>query len=181
MPESQTNNDGQDRWYVLTVVPQHELSVNQHLETKGFEAYVPTYRVRRRWSDRVKTVTLPLFPGYVFCRFSAGARVPVLNTPGVRGAVSFASQLAHLEENEIERIHRLAESGLHLEPLAGLKTGMQVKIIDGPLCGMHGVLAQVNGTARVVVNVDLLNRAVAVQIEIEAVARLHEMPLAIPA
>lgn len=177
MPETANNA----RWFVLTVAPQHELAVKQHLDTKGFEASVPVYKVRRRWSDRVKTITLPLFPGYVFCRFDAEHRVPVFNTPGVRGAISFASKLAPLAQHEIVRIHRLASSGLALEPLAGLRTGMRIKILDGPLTGIEGVLAQVNGSSRVVVNVELLNRAVAVQVDAGLVAPAHDLPLGIPA
>lgn len=180
MFQSPPNRNHVERWFVLTVAPRHELSVKQHLERKGFESAVPTYRVRRRWSDRVRTIALPLFPGYVFCRFAVAHRIPVLNTPGVRGAVSFASELAALDDREMERIQCLAESGLNLEPLAGLRTGMRVKIIDGPLTGMHGVLAQVNGAARVVVNVELLSRAVAVHVETDAVAPLTDMPAAIP-
>jgi transcription termination/antitermination protein NusG len=175
MPEIDT------KWFVLAVAPQHELSVQQHLQTKGFEASVPTYKVRRRWSDRVKSITLPLFPGYVFCRFAVDGRVPVLNTPGVRKAVAFASQLAFLEDAEIERIHRLVQSGVSLEPLNGLRTGMPVRIIDGPLSGVRGVLARVNGAARVIVNVELLNRGIAAEVELEAVARVDEIPLAMSA
>ncbi len=168
-------------WFVLTVAPRHELSTGKHLQTKGFETSVPAYCIRRRWSDRTKTITLPIFPGYVFCRFSIDSRISVLNTPGVRGAISFGSQLACLDDHEIERIHRMADSGLNLEPLAGLKTGMQVKIVDGPLRGMQGVLAYIDGKVRVVVNVELLHRAVAVHIEPEAVIPLNEIPLAISA
>jgi len=175
------NNNVCKCWFVLTVAPRHELSAGQHLQTKGFETSVPAYCIRRRWSDRIKTITLPLFPGYVFCRFSLNSRIPVLNTPGVRGAISFGSQLAYLEDHEIERIHRMANCGLNLEPLAGLKTGMRVEIVDGPLRGMHGVLAQIDGTARVVVNVELLHRAVAVHIDPQAVVSVNEIPLGIPA
>ncbi|HET8550560.1 MAG TPA: transcription termination/antitermination NusG family protein [Bryobacteraceae bacterium] len=181
MSEHGMNPNRGQQWFALTIAPQHELAVKQHLESKGYEASVPVYRVRRRWSDRVKTITLPLFPGYAFCRFAMAERAPVLNTPGVRGAVSFASKLVPLEDHEIERIHRMAESGLNLEPLAGLRTGMQVKILDGPLYGMQGVLAHVNGTTRVVVNIELLNRAVSVQVELDSVAPVRELPAAIPA
>ena len=57
-------------WYALSVKHQHELAVRSALEFKGFEALAPTYRARRRWSDRVKEIDLPLFAGYVFCRFA---------------------------------------------------------------------------------------------------------------
>jgi transcription antitermination factor NusG len=175
-------NPGLDRrWYVLTVCPQHELSVKRQLENKELEVSVPVYLVRRRWSDRIKTITLPLFAGYVFCRFAMDDRVRVLNTIGVRGVVTFACQFAALDDREMERIHRLAASGLNLQPLAGLKCGMAVRIIIGPLSGVEGVLAQVSGADRVVVNVALLNRSVAVQVEREALAAVNEMAFAIHA
>ena len=102
-------------------------------------------------------------------------------TPGVRGVITFGSRLAHLENHEMDRIHRIAASGLEIEPLAGLKSGMRVKIIDGPLTGVQGVLGQLNGTARIFVNVELLNRTLSVQIESGAVAPANEACVAIPA
>ena len=70
-------------WYALTVKHQHEVAARSALEFKGFEALAPTYRARRRWSDRVKEIDLPLFAGYVFCKFPYGERAQVLDTPGV--------------------------------------------------------------------------------------------------
>ena len=43
-------------WYALTVKHQHESAARFALEFKGFEALAPTYRARRRWSDRVKEI-----------------------------------------------------------------------------------------------------------------------------
>jgi transcription antitermination factor NusG len=175
------NDKTSERWFVLTVAPQHEAAVQQRLTTKGFAAAAPACRTRRRWSDRVKVVSLPLFPGYVFCRFAPEQRVPVMNTPGVRGAVSFGAQLAPLDDADVERIARMVESGLPLDPLDGLRSGTHVKILAGPLNGMDGVLSQVSGTARVVVNVKLLNRSVAVQVDADAIAPVNLLPLAVPA
>jgi transcription antitermination factor NusG len=177
MPEN--DNTTTDRWFVLTVAPQHEVVVAQRLAAKGFEASCPAYRTRRRWSDRVKVITVPLFPGYVFCRFTADCRVPVMNTPGVRTAVCFGGQLAPLEDADVERIHRMVQSGLHLDPLEGLRTGTRVKILAGPLNGMEGILSQVNGGARVVVNVEILNRSVGVKVDSEAIAPVDPLALAV--
>src|SRR6185295_18531120 len=76
-------------WYALTVRYQHEVAVRSALEFKGFEAMAPTYRTRRRWSDRVKEIDLPLFAGYVFCRFEFTARIKVIDVPGVVKVVEF--------------------------------------------------------------------------------------------
>ena len=181
MPETAFRHEHDVRWFVLTVAPQHEVAVRERLIVKGYDVSVPMYRVRRRWSDRVKTITLPLFPGYVFCRFPSERRLPVLSTAGVRGAICFGGQLAALEDADVARVHKLAESGLQVEPLEGIRTGMRVRILDGPLQGVEGVLSQMQGTTRVVVNVELLNRSVAVQVDAGVIATVTPRWTAIPA
>lgn len=172
--------DNTEQWFALTIAPQHELTVAGRLSAKGFDSSVPTYRVRRRWSDRTKVITLPLFPGYVLCRFDPGRRVPVMNTPGVRGAVCFGGKLAALDQADVARVQRMAASGLPLDPLEGLRTGTRVKILAGPLCGMEGIFTQSNGGTRVVVNLDILNRSVAVQVDADAVTPSISYPASIP-
>jgi transcription termination/antitermination protein NusG len=171
------DDDSAGRWFVLTVPTQHEIAVKERLETKGYTVSVPTCQVRRRWSDRVKTIVLPLFPGYVFCQFKAEERLPVLSTFGVRGAICFGGQLAALDNADVERVQRMADSGLHLQSLEGLRNGMRVKILAGPLSGMEGVLSHIQGSARVVVNVSLLNRSVAVHVAPDIVAPLVSQPM----
>ncbi len=76
-----------DHWYALNVRPRFEKYVRTHLEDKGYEVFLPTYTATRRWSDRVKSVSLPLFPSYIFCKFDVHARFPILVTPGVNFVV----------------------------------------------------------------------------------------------
>jgi len=56
---------------------------------KGYEWFLPLLQSRRRWSDRVKEVDAPLFPGYLFCRFNPNDRLPILKTPGVTQIVGY--------------------------------------------------------------------------------------------
>lgn len=79
-------------WYALTVRPQHEKAVADQLQAKALESYVPLYRARRRWSDRSKTIELPLFSRYTFCRFSFEQRLRVLQTPSVVSIVGFGGK-----------------------------------------------------------------------------------------
>ena len=76
-------------WHALSVKYQHETAVRLELEFKGFQALAPTYRVQRRWSDRVKEIDLPLFAGYVFCRFAFAEKSRVTGAPGVTRVVEF--------------------------------------------------------------------------------------------
>jgi transcription antitermination factor NusG len=153
------------QWYVLTVKPQHEFAVGSALAEKSFEEFVPAYIARRRWSDRVKTMTLPLFTNYVFCRFGPGQRGAVLRTPGVRSLVSFAGAPAAVSDAEIAAVQRMVGSGIALEPWPFLREGERVRVLEGPLRGLEGLLASSADKPRVVVSVEMLQRSVAVEID----------------
>ncbi|MGI9072197.1 MAG: transcription termination/antitermination protein NusG [Bryobacteraceae bacterium] len=160
-------------WFALTVKPQHERSVEAQLRAKSLEAYVPLYCSRRHWSDRLKTLELPLFSRYVFCRFKFEDRFKVLNVPSVMSIVGFGGSPCPISEREIEVVRLIVSSGLAIMPCPFLRIGDWVRISQGPLSGLEGILAKEKAPYRVVINVDMLQRAVAVEIErdlLEAIA-----------
>jgi transcription antitermination factor NusG len=152
-------------WYALVVRPRHERTAADFLRRQSFESFLPLYRTRHRWSDRVKELELPLFPGYVFCRFSPNYRRWVENAPGVRRTIDVAGRLASIPESEIETVKRIVSSQLAAEPWPGVEPGTEVVIQDGPLCGMRGVVTVVKKRCRLFVSVLLLNRSISVEIE----------------
>lgn len=156
---------GQAAWFALTVKPRHEKSVAAGLARLGFEAYLPLYPAKRRWSDRVKIVSLCLFPGYLFCRFGYDRCLQVLNQPGVSSVVGFGSSPVPVPEEQIAAIRRLLASGSSVLPWPFLKLGQRVRIRAGALAGIGGILAKEKDIWRVVVNVELLQRSVAVEID----------------
>ena len=83
---------------------------------KGFEEFLPVYQCRRRWSDRLKEVEFPLFPGYVFCRLNPQYRLPLLTIPGVLHFVGIGKTPVPLEDAEITAIQAAVRSGLSTEP-----------------------------------------------------------------
>ncbi len=157
-------------WYALVVKPNHEKAVLDHLRAADFEASLALYRARRRWSDRIKEVTLPLFPGYVFCRFSYRARVAVLRIPGVRSIVSAGPNPAPIPAREIAAIEAMVRSGLPVQPWPFLKLGQKVRVTSGPLRGVEGILVQFRKTWQVIVSVELLQRSVAAEIDRDSVS-----------
>src|SRR6266542_3519675 len=159
-------------WFAIVVKTQHEHVVHDGLCQKGLESFLPLYCATRRWSDRVKRLQAPLFPGYVFCRFDHRDRVSVLRTPGVRSIVSFGGTVTPIGNQEIERIQALVASGSPLEPWPFLKQGQRVRIDDGPLSGLEGILAEAGKGRRVVVSLDLLQRSVAVQLDRDRITPL---------
>ena len=155
-------------WYALQVRAGMERTAAAGLRGKGYEEFLPLYSVRRRWSDRIKEVEVPLFPGYLFCQFDPLDRlVPVLTTPGVNRIVSAGRTPIPVVAEEIDAIHRIVESGLAAEPWPFLTAGCPVAIERGPLAGLEGVLSRVAGGHRLVVCVSLLQRSVAVQLDRE--------------
>jgi len=160
-------------WFALQVRVRHEADVTVHLEGKGYQWFLPLYKERRRWSDRIKQVDAPLFPGYVFCRFDPNDRLPILKTPGVTQIVGYSRVPVAVDENEIEAIRTLVASGVPNFPCAYLEVGSRVRIEAGALRGLEGILTDVKGKRRLVLSITLLQRSVAVEIDSEAVSVLH--------
>jgi transcription antitermination factor NusG len=157
-------------WYALTVKPNHERAAAQALDSKGLETFVPLYRSRRRWSDRIKELDLPLFAGYVFCRFPGTERARILSTPGVNSVVGFGNKPAPVDEGEIRAVRTLVASGLPVGPWPFLRVGERVRVKAGPLCGVEGILTQVKDAWRVVVSIELLQRSIAAEVDRDALA-----------
>ncbi len=157
------------QWFALTVPYQHERQTEKALQSKGLETLVPLYRSRRRWSDRVKEMDMPLFAGYVLCQFDPTHRIQVLDTPGVSKIVGFGGAATALEDREVAGIQRLMALKVPLAPWPYLKAGDRVRVEHGPMRGLEGTLLRARDSLRLVVNFDVLQRSMAVQVDREAV------------
>jgi transcription antitermination factor NusG len=151
-------------WFAIRVKSRCEWAVADALRHKGFEEFLPLYWSRRRWSDRVKTLQLPLFSGYLFCRFGLADRVPILSTPGVVLIVGSGKTPLPIDPNEIDAIRRAVNSGQKIAPWPQLELGRMVRIEEGSLRGLEGVLLRFKGTNQLILGVQLLQRAVAVEV-----------------
>jgi len=152
-------------WFALRVRSRHENNVASFLDGKGYEWFLPTYRSRRRWSDRTKDVELALFPGYLFCRFNPQERLPILKTPGMISIVGTAKIPSAVDEAEIVALRTLVTSGLPRQPWPYLQVGQRVRIEQGALSGLEGILLQHKGHDRIILSVTLLQRSVAAEID----------------
>jgi len=159
----------EQRWYALTVPYQHERQTEKALQSKGLETLLPVYRSRRQWSDRVKDVEVPLFAGYVLCHFDLNDRIHVMDTPGVARIVGFGGMPAALEDSEIGSIQQMVLWKLPLAPWPYLKAGDRVRVEHGPMRGQEGTLVRTKDSLHLVINIDVLQRSVAVQVDREAI------------
>jgi transcriptional antiterminator NusG len=171
------STSGQLRWFALQVRARRENMAAEHLRGKGFELFVPMHTRRQRWSDRVKEVEVPLFPGYLFCRLNPFDRLPVLKTPWVIQIVGYNRAPVPVDDLEIAAIQQIVASGLSSEPWPFLEIGARLRVESGPLRGLEGILAEFKGNHRLVVNVTLLRRSVAVEIDSCVVERVCPAPI----
>lgn len=159
-------------WWAIWVRSRCEKVAAESLRAKGYEVFLPLYRSRRQWSDRVKVVEQPLFPGYIFSRLDIRERMPVIQTPGVVSFVGASGEPEPVAESEISMIQQIVESGLPVGPWPYLKEGQQVEISHGPLKGLRGILTRIKNEFRVVVSISMLQRSVAVEVDRETVRPL---------
>ena len=169
-------------WFALQTEPRHEKKVTLFLKHKGYEFLLPTYRQKRQWAHRAVTVDLPLFPGYVFCRFDSSALGKAVLTPGVSRIVGFGGRPSEIPSDEIKSLQLLARSALLREPWMYLPVGTLVQVESGPLAGEEGIICADDDRRRLVISVSLLQRSVAVQLDDNTVlsvidgSRAHKVP-----
>ena len=161
-------------WYALQVWVRKESVIATQLEGQGFECFLPKYKSLREWSDRTKEVEQPLFPGYVFCRFDYTERRPVVVTPGVLQVVGCGRTPLAVDDREIEAIQTAVASGISSQPWPYLEVGERVKIHTGKLSGLEGILVNFKGNHRVVLSVSLLQRSVALEVDLDWVTSLEK-------
>ncbi len=154
-------------WFGIHTRSNQEKVTAKVLSFKGYEQYLPTYKLRKRWSDRIVETDRPLFPGYVFCRFDPKVRLPILTTPGVVSVVGFGNEPAAIDNVEIEAVQAIIESGLHAEPCPFLREGQKIRINKGSLLGLEGLLLRKKSEWRMVVSVAMLQRSISVEIDRE--------------
>ena len=152
-------------WFALHVRTRFERAVSRNLRAKGYEEFLPLFRRVSQWSDRKKEIELPLFPGYVFCRFNPHHRLPILMIPGVNSVVGIGKTLMPVEERELDAIRAVLQSNAYCEPWPYLEVGQHVRVERGALAGTEGIVAIVKNTCRLVISVNLLQRSVAVEID----------------
>jgi transcription antitermination factor NusG len=162
------------RWYALQVHARKEQLVASQLENRSLECFLPTYKSLRKWSDRTKEIQQALFPGYVFCRFDYENRQPVVMTTGVTQVVGNGKSAIPIADAEIEALQVAVGSGIATQPWPYLRTGEFVQINYGHLAGLQGILVNFKGNHRVVLSVTLLQRSLALEVELEWLSPVAE-------
>ena len=157
------------QWYALYTRSNYEKYVSIELANKGVEVYLPTVREVHRWKDRKKTLEVPVFRSYVFTRFAdaASERLRVLQTSGVVRILGNgnAGSIEPVPTTDIESVRKLVDSAMPFTAHPFLREGARVRVKRGPLKGIEGLLVRFKGQTRLVLTVEMLEKAVAAEVD----------------
>src|SRR5271170_233555 len=146
----------QPHWYAVCTCANREKRVAEQLAFCGIDHYLPQYDSVRRWKDRKVRLQLPLFPGYVFVHFALQRRLSVLQVPGVARIVGFGGVPTPLPDKEVPNLRAALESHLRAEPHPFLTSGRRVRVKQGPLMGVEGLVVRRKNRMRIVILLELI-------------------------
>ncbi|HEX4310742.1 MAG TPA: UpxY family transcription antiterminator [Acidobacteriaceae bacterium] len=161
---SELSSPPQQAWWAIYTRHQHEKTVAEVLAGKGFEVFLPLHESMRRWKDRQKLISLPLFPCYVFVRGELSRRLQVVSTPGIHMVLSRGEQIEVIPNAEIDAIRRAVLGSYKIEPHPYLKVGERVRVTRGSLEGVEGILVRRKNLYRLVLSVEMVAQSVGVEV-----------------
>ncbi len=157
----------QPSWFAVTTRSRHEKAAATTCHGQGITCFLPMIEEERRWSDRKKRIASPVFPGYLFVCIerTAEAQVRVLKIPGVADFVKNRQGPMAVAEHELENVRKVLSRGIPVAAHPCLTAGDRVRVTRGPLAGVEGAFVRAGGRARILISVQLIQQAVAVEVE----------------
>lgn len=149
-------------WIAVHVRTGCEKIVSVRLRDRGYEEFLPMAQDLTACT-RKATVQRALFPGYVFCRYAETHEYPIVRIPAVIRLVGESRGPLSISEAEVQNLRRVVDSGIYSEPWKFVEIGHEVIVKRGVLQGMRGILVEARKRSRLVINIELLGRGVAVE------------------
>ena len=160
-------------WIAFYTRPRHEFTARSEILHKGIEVFLPVVTLVKKWSDRKKKVTEPLFKSYIFAYCDETERYSILHSNAIVTTVFHNGKPAHVPDWQIEGIKRMLDGSEEVRIVDGIKKGARVKIKDGPFNGIEGVIfTGINSEKYVAVSIDLLNRSVIAKLPVKDIELL---------
>lgn len=154
------------RWYALWVLSNAEFVIEERLQARGIGVFLPAWLEVTQWSDRKKTVRRPLFPGYLFIRCETRHFPAIMRLAGVVDILPSTERAEPIDGGDLEAIRRIVATGRRIKPCDFVQ-GDAVLIESGPLAGVKGIVQRTRNGTRVVVKIEMLKRAVSVEVDSE--------------
>jgi len=153
-----------EKWIAVYTKSRHEKVVIQELENKNIEAYCPIFKERRQWSDRKRWVEFPLFRSYVFAKIELKNSLYILQAMGVHHIIKFQGNISIIPDEIIQNIKSIIDGCFTVEQVEYFVKGDEVIVVDGPLKGMEGIVVKIKNENKLVLKIEAIQQAIAVQI-----------------
>ncbi|MEW6701384.1 MAG: UpxY family transcription antiterminator [Bacteroidota bacterium] len=171
MEDSCTNGK---QWFALYTKPRHEFKAALQLESILIEHYLPTLTRVKKWSDRKKKVTEPLFRGYIFIHADDKERYHAIAQKAIVRCISFNGKPSVIPAWQIENLKIMLTQSPDVFVSAKIEVGTKVKIIEGPFKDAIGVVNCEQEEKWFAVSVELIHRSIMVRLPIESVVKFLE-------
>lgn len=148
-------------WFVIHTKSRQEKALQQDLAARDVHCYLPLVRQVRFYGSRKFTVEEPLFPGYVFLRGQKDDAYAADRTKRVANILTVNDQVRI--DWELRNLALALGQGLRLDPYPYLKVGYRAEVRSGPFRGLQGLIERRTGADRLVLTVDMLGRALSLE------------------
>jgi len=166
-------------WHAVYLRSRTEKKVYEELLYKRIECYLPLRSSKRIWSDRVKIITEPILPGYIFVRISLSEYYDVLITNGVLKYICFDNKPAVVSDYQINLLKLFVEhlNGQIEVSSERIRKGNFVKIMNGPLKNVVGEVMETRGKRHLLLRFDQLGYTLQVDLGQNEVEVLNGEPV----
>ena len=161
------------KWIALYTKPRHEKIVLRELKKKGFQTYLPLLKERRKWSDRKRWVEFPMFKSYIFVKTELKESIFIIQTSGVVKIIKFGNKIATIQNSIIDSLKLMIEGGYSPESTDYFIKGDLAEVVDGPLKGVVGAVARIDGKDRLIIRIDCIQHSVSIQIKRNFLKRIN--------
>jgi transcriptional antiterminator RfaH len=134
------------QWLVAYTKPRGEKKLAEHAAKLGLEVYLPLKRERRKWSDRMKWVEMPLLPSHLFVKIEPERREALYNSPGFVRYLFWLKRPAVVKNREIALLKAWMNDFDHGQiQIRTIAPGQKVQVQTGPLMGRIATVAEQRG------------------------------------
>lgn len=151
------------QWVVLHARPRCEKKLAQTCQQQGLLCYLPVLCKTHTYGSRVRTFEVPLFSGYLFGVADRQQRMFLEQNRMVANILLAVDQDCLVRQ--LVQVDLALQSGEAIDVLPYLEEGSLVKISSGPFRGMEGLIERIKGKSRVILNVDMIGQAIAVEVD----------------
>jgi transcription antitermination factor NusG len=158
------------RWFVAHTLPRCEKKLQAHCVRQGMDVTLPCYPSAHKYRGKTVIFQKPLFPGYVFIRADRSKVTSLSRQEHLAHLLEVHDQV--LLEKQLSEIMQALTAGSEVRLAPDIGEGQKVRIKSGPLRGIEGWVEKRHGPDVILLRLDFINQAAAVQVEAGLLERI---------